>query len=62
MYNTVGIGMALLGEFASDHFNFNLKDVTFSSLPSHMGIVLFHTPGCWLPGATHVTVDEPFKR
>ena len=34
----------------------------FSFLPSHIGIVLFHSPGCWLPGATHVTVDQPFKR
>ena len=54
------IGVVVLGEFASDGFSFNLKRVTFSSLPSHMGIVLFQTPGCWLPGATHVTVDEPF--
>ena len=56
------MGIVVFGEFASDHFNFNLKGVTFFSLPSHMGIVLFHTPGCWLRGATHVTVDKPFKR
>ena len=56
------MGIIVLGEFTSDHFNFNFKNVTFSSLPLHMGIVLFQTPGCWLPGAAHVTVDEPFKR
>ena len=34
----------------------------FCCLLSHVGIVLLYIPECWLPGATYVTVEEPFKR
>ena len=48
------------------HIEIEMKSATSifdrENVPWHTGIGLSQTPGGLLPGALHVTVEDPFKR